>query len=101
MNALVKLNGDSGNLNGSKIIKKLVCEHVLSEDFLCSCTWTGKTNVKNVRKIELRKYKSLMKLIYETVLAADKTYTLLEFQTDMVKKVLKYAYANEQKDTAV
>lgn len=91
--------GDSGTLNGSKIIKNVV-NQVIAEEFLSSFTWTGKTNVRNVRKLEMRKYSSLLKLIHETVLAADSAYTYLTFQSDMVKKVCKYAYNGSQEQNA-
>lgn len=84
-------------MDGSKIVKKLV-NQIIDDELLSLCTWTGKTNVKNVRKLELRKYNLLMNLLYETVLAADSRYTYKQFKTDMVKKVIKYAYAYQNPD---
>lgn len=73
---------------------------VIGEEFLSSFTWTGKTNVKNVRKLEFRKYELLLKLIHETAMAADDAYTYSTFQSDMVKKICKYAYTGCQEQNA-
>lgn len=88
---MVKLFGDSGTMNGSKILKKIVTE-VIATTLLKTMTWTGKTNVRDMRKLAFSKYTLLLKLIHETVLAADSSYTQKKFQSDMVNKVLKYAY---------
>lgn len=95
----MKLFGDSGTLDGSKIIKKIVLE-VIAEKFLKSITWTGKTNIRDVRKIELRKYSLLLKLIHETILAADSDYTYNKFHTNMVNNVVKYAHNSSQEQNA-
>lgn len=86
LSALVKLYGDSGKMNGSKIIKKIVFE-VIATGFLKTMTWTGKTNVRDVRKLALNKYTLVLKLIHEVVLKADSAYTYKKFQSDMVNKV--------------
>lgn len=99
LSALVKLFGDSGKMNGSKILKKFVFE-VIDKGLMKTMTWTGKTNVRDVRKLALNKYTLLLKLIHETVLKADSTYTYKQFQSDIVNKVVKYAYSSTEENAS-
>lgn len=92
---MIKINGDSGILCAKKLIKPLV-SHVISPEVLSLFTWTGKTQQKGVRKLVLKEYTETNSLLYEVLLAADKTYTQREFFDNMVIKVIKGAYLNAE-----
>lgn len=89
------INGDSGQLKGSKLLKDLV-DRIITKKLLSQYTWSGKS-ASNVPKIAIKECELLVGTIYETVLAADSSYTIREFEVDMVKKVMKVAYKNAEK----
>lgn len=90
----MRIYGNSGNLEGSKILKKTVLS-VMTTNLLSQFTWTGKTNRKDVKKFALKDYPQILNLIYEIILAADCSYSRLKYDEDMVQRILKYAYTGQ------
>lgn len=90
MRALIKINGDSGELKGAKILKSLTSQ-IIDNKLLSQFTWSGKS-APNVHKHAIKGYKVLLRVIFETALAADSSYTLKEFEKDFVTKVMKVAF---------
>lgn len=101
---MMKVNGDNGQLDASKIIKKFVVS-IFDAKLLAQFTWSGKSGEKGVRKFVFKDYKSIVQIIRRTMMACDSSYTELQFEQDMVKKVMKVAYKGADKrlvhDTAV
>lgn len=95
VSALIRINGDSGQLKGSKILKSLTSQ-IIDAKLLSEFTWTGKS-APNARKHAIKTYTLLLKVIYETTLAADSAYTMRQFEIDMVTKVMKVAFKAEEK----
>lgn len=93
-NNFVRIHGNGGNLDGTKILKRTVSS-VMTTNLLSQFAWTGKTNRKDVKKIALKDYQQVLLLIYETILAADSSYSRFKYDEDMVQKILKYAYTGQ------
>lgn len=55
-------------------------------------TWTGKTNKKDTKKISLKSFTKITKLLISLSRAADIKYTDALFAKTIVYKILKYAY---------
>lgn len=98
LNALIRLNGDSGTLAARKIIKSLV-HHIIKPETLALFTWTGKTASKHSRKFAFKEYTQTLAVIYEKLLAADSNYTKLQFSNDCVNKIMKHAFNADQSNT--
>lgn len=86
-------------LIGSKVVTSVVNE-VISNSLLSKFTWTGKASKKNEKKLKLKSYSNVLNLVFEAVLAADRTYTKPQFEYDMTYKILKYAYLHGQSTTS-
>lgn len=85
--ALLHINGDNGEMNAGKVIRSLFYS-IFSKDTLGNYTYTGKN--KNTKKFKV--LTNILKLIFDLLKAADRSYTLAEFERDTVDKVFKYAY---------
>lgn len=96
----MKLFGNCGELDASKILRKLAF-HIFTAELLSDFTWTGKTNKRGVRKFAIKDYKLLLSLIYETLHAADSSYTKGKFEEEFVAKVMKYAYIGKKESKYV
>lgn len=73
---------------------------MFSAQLLAQFTWSGKST-KNVRKHAIKGYKFILGVVYETILAADSTYTMNQFEDDCVKKVMKFAFKGDEKRYSV
>lgn len=87
MNTLVD---DNGYARGKDAILSIT-EALIHPSLLAQFTWTGKTNVKAVRKYEFSKYKSINNLIHTVCKHADENYTKKSYESDIVYFVMKYA----------
>lgn len=72
---------------------------IIKKDILALFTWTGKTNKQKIRKYAIKDYNNLLALIYETMFAADATYTQLKFRSEFTTKVMKVAYTGDNDTT--
>lgn len=75
-------------------MKGLTCQ-IITGQLLSQLTWTGKS-VRNARKYAMKDYTLICRVIYETVLAADSSYTMYEFDKDFVTKVMKVAFKGDE-----
>lgn len=53
-------------------------------------TWTGKSAVKNQRKVSLKKFKTIIKLISQLCVSANRDYTEKLCEKDIIYTFLKY-----------
>lgn len=90
-NALSKINGTSGDLDGKKIIASVVYSMVTPE-LLSKFTMTGKTSMKNVSKAKFKTYVNTINSMWRVINIADSMYTKAQFEHDLTYKVIKYAY---------
>lgn len=90
-NALMKINGNSGSLDGSKILASIV-HAIVTPDLLSQFTMTGKTGNKDVTKEKFRIYVNIIDIIWRVASAADASYTKHKFTNDFTYKIIKYAY---------
>lgn len=79
---------------------RLLRGNIFTEQFQTKMTWTGKTNIKGVKKIPLQSYKQIMDLICKLAKAADKSIDAKLSKDLVVYHVLKYAYRNSTADEA-
>lgn len=86
MRALVKIHGDSGQMSGSKLVKGLM-NHIITPKLLSTFTWSGRGE-----KHIMKNYGAILQVVFETMLAADSSYTLHQFKKDFVVKIMKVAY---------
>lgn len=94
LRALIRINGDSGELKGAKILKNLTSQ-IIDSKLLSQFTWSGKS-APNAQKHAIKGYKLLLRVIFETTLAADSSYTLKEFEKDFVTRVMKVAFKGKE-----
>lgn len=87
--------GFRGNGNAKKLLPILGKKN-FSDDFVCEISWSGKSNVKFLKKIALKKYTEIRNLIFELCYIADKQCTELACETILKDKVVKYAYRNKK-----
>lgn len=92
MRALTKVNGDSGQMNASKLVKGFM-NHIVTAQLLSTFTWSGRGD-----KHAIRDYKSILCVIFEAMLAADASYTILQFEKDFVVKIMKVAYKGSEEN---
>lgn len=95
------VGGSSGKADG-KVVQSNIFQCMFEDVFLASITWTGKSKkigktdkalpVTNDKKLSLKRYKGVLKLITELCLAADSKYSEEKCQSDIIYSVLKYAY---------
>lgn len=100
-NALKVVGGESGKLLDSEVQKgfmRSLCSNLFTDELKTKMTWTGKTNIKGVKKIALKTYKRTLRLIYKLAKAADKT---INGEKILVYSVLKYAYRHAKADDAI
>lgn len=65
---------------------------IFSDEIQPKITWTGKTNKKNLKKIALKAFTKIMKLMTSLSRAADIKFTDKLCEETIVYKILKYAY---------
>lgn len=94
--AFVGINGDNGIMNARRLIKDLFY-NIFTKDTLGNYTFTGKN--KNTKKFNV--FSNILNFIFELLKAADKSYTLSEFERDTIERVFKYAYRGRIKDSIV
>lgn len=87
--------GYRGNGNAKKLVP-ILGKKIFSDDFLCEISWSGKSNVKSLKKIALKKYTGIRNLIFELCNIADKQCTELACENILKEKVIKYAYRNKK-----
>lgn len=87
MNVLVD---DNGYTRGRDAILPIT-EALIHPSLLAQYTWTGKTNVKTVRKFGFSTYKGINNLIHSSCKYADESYTKKNYDSDIVYIVMKYA----------
>lgn len=68
---------------------------MIDPKFLCTITWTGKSDSKAKKKIKFESYTEIIGLINEVCVAADRKYSNVQCRIDMVYKIFKYAYRNK------
>lgn len=87
----MKINGNSGSLDGSKILASIV-HAIVTPDLLSQFTMTGKTGNKDVTKEKFKIYVNIIDIIWRVASAADASYTKHKFTNDFTYKIIKYAY---------
>lgn len=99
LHALIQINGNSGDLKGPKLVKKLTLE-IIDKTLLSDYTWSGRAAPNEQGKYAMKDLPLLVRLIYETLRAADSSYAKRQFDDDFVTKVMKVAYKGKQKQNA-
>lgn len=75
--------------NQAKLLKALV--YMLFERrFLSTITWSGKS--KGPKKTALQSYENVYGMMFDTVVAIDRSYKYDDFLSNLKNKILKYAY---------
>lgn len=87
----MKIGGDSGDSDGSKVLEPLV-QALIAKSFLPSITWSGKTSKGKEMKIPLEKYTNILHLIYSLCRLSDESYLEDTCEHDMKYKIIKYAH---------
>lgn len=103
-NAVKIVGGESGNPldeEVQKVFMRSICGTILAEQFQTKMTWTGKTNIKTVRKIALKSHKKVVELIFLLAAAADKTIDSKKGKNLVIYEVLKNAYRKAIDDSHV
>lgn len=99
-NALKVVGGESGKGCGEQVTMALF-NIVFNEEIQPKMTWTGKTNKKDMKKIALKSFTKITKLLTSLSQAADVKYTDALFAKTIIYKILKYAYrGNSSNDDA-
>lgn len=62
---------------------------------LAKTTWTGRSGVKNQKKITLKSYNKFLQLVKDLCYASDETYTEKKCESAIIYKIIKYAYRNK------
>lgn len=86
----MRIFGDSGQMSASKLVKGLM-NYIITAKLLATFTWSGRGD-----KHTMKDYESILEVIYKTMLAADSSYTLHQFQRDFVIKIMKVAYKGSE-----
>lgn len=76
----------------AELVFPAIIKCLFKDDLLKQITWTGKSNSKATKKISMKKHKSVIKLITDLCLAADRGYSEIKCEHDLIYKVCKYAY---------
>lgn len=87
LEALMNINGNGGEMNAGKLIR-LTFKEMFTEATLGCYTYTGKN--KNTKRFDV--FANIREIVYDLLKAADRTYTLVEYERDLVEKIFKYAY---------
>lgn len=69
----------------------MVMYNIMDRTLLAEFTWTGKS-VGNRVKMAFGKLKNISELLYGTVVSIDTSYVRSEFNSNLINKILKYAY---------
>lgn len=85
-----EIGGTEGEMKHQKIVREIFSQ-MISDGFAATMSWTGKTNVKGVRKLKFKAYKQTVKIILDLCVAASSA-SRMECQDILINKALKYAY---------
>lgn len=90
-NVLKVVGGETGKANGEEVLLE-VCRKLFHDNLISSMTWTGKSGDKTKKKIKFKSFSNTRGLMFELVLAADKSFNEKKFEKILIYKVLKYGY---------
>lgn len=90
------INGSDGSHSGSEVILSIV-NAVIHPETQSNYTWTGKTNIANMKKKRFDRLTQIHGLIFAVCRLADNGYTQTEFMENLVYKVCKTAHKRGRK----
>lgn len=93
---LAVINGSDGSHSGPEVILSIV-NAVIHPETQSKYTWTGKTNIANMKKKRFDGLTQIHSLIFAVCRLADNGYTQTEFTENLVYKVCKTAHKRGKK----
>lgn len=87
---LAVINGQDGRKNGHDAITS-IADTIIHPSVQVEYTWTGKTNIPNVKKRKFNVFTNIHKMVHTVCRLADSSYTIVECKDDFIYTVLKYA----------
>lgn len=88
------IGGTSGKAKGEDVVVA-VCNYIFANDFMSKITWTGRSGSKEVKRVPLKKYGEIVKIITDLSLAADEKFSEKQCEHELVYSVFKYAYRRQ------
>lgn len=87
---LTVINGEDGRKHGHDAITSIV-DAIIHPSVQVEYTWTGKSNVINVKKKKFNVFTDIHKMVHNVCRLADSAYTVSECKNDFIYTVLKYS----------
>lgn len=89
------IGGSCGSVSERIIVPELYIQ-IIDAKFVQTISWTGKSNVKDVKKLRLKNYNNTVKVILDLGIAASSA-SRSKCQDCLIGKAIKYAYREQRK----
>lgn len=98
---VLKVIGGTNGRNQGTAVLQAICECLFESEFMNTITWTGKSSSKSNKKLPMKSYKGVVKLITDLCVAADHDYSEKKCENDLIYKVFKYAYRKKTRNSDI